>query len=84
MKKMLKKTIAYKLTGDRSNLRGDCSGLWGDCSNLRGNCSGLRGDCSGLRGDLNECVTDADRKAGLDIAMLVAPAPAGEGENDEG
>ena len=38
------------------------------------------GDCSGLRGDLNECVTDADRKAGLDIAMLVAPADAGKGE----
>jgi hypothetical protein len=54
---------------------GDGSGYGsGDCS----------GDCSGLRGDLNECVTDADRKAGLDIAMLVAPADAGKGENDEG
>jgi len=60
---------------------GDGSGSGSGYGDGSGSGSGYgSGYGSGLWGDLNECVTDADRKAGLDIAMLVAPADAGKGE----
>ena len=63
------------LSGDCSGLRGDCSGLRGDCTGLSGDCSGLRGDCTDLSGDLDACeITDAERRAGIDIERLVAAA----------
>ena len=63
------------LWGGCTDLRGDCSGLRGDCSGLSGDCSGLRGDCTDLSGDLDACeITDAERRAGIDIERLVAAA----------
>ena len=62
------------LRGDVTGLRGNASSLWGDVSGLRGNVTGIFGEATGLHGDLwNDCaLTDEDRRAGVDIATLVA------------
>jgi len=40
---------------------------------LTGDVSGLRGYVSGLRGDVDDCqLSDADRKAGVNISDLVS------------
>ena len=65
--------LYYVVAGE--NFPGPNPGLWGGCTDLRGDCSGLRGDCSGLWGDLDACeITDAERRAGIDIERLVAAA----------
>ena len=69
------------LRGNCSGLRGDCSGLEGNCSGLEGNCTGLWGDCTGLEGNLDVCeLTDAERRAGVDITKLIAPRTGEEEE----
>ena len=74
--------VGSDLYGDVTGLRGDVTGLYGvfgpslrgDVSpDLRGDVSGLRGDVSGLRGNIDDCdLSDNDRKAGVDVASLVA------------
>jgi len=95
MKAMLSYINAQVLIGQHPGLRGNCTGLWGDCSGLEGNCSGLKGNCSGLRGNctglwgdctglegnLDVCeLTDAERRAGVDITKLIAPRTGEEEE----
>ena len=46
--------------------------LTGNTSGLTGHLTGLRGDVTGMWGNVDACaLTNADRKAGVDIAALV-------------
>ena len=67
MKAMLSYINAQVLIGQHPGLRGNCTGLWGDCT--------------GLRGNLDVCeLTDAERRAGVDITKLIAPRTGEEEE----
>ena len=70
---------ANGIYGDVSGIYGrllDSGGnryLYGDVSGLRGNVTDVFGEATALHGDLDNCgLTYEDRRAGVDIATLVA------------
>ena len=60
------------VSGNLTGVGGDLSGVRGELSGITGTASGITGDLTGITGNFDDCnITDADRKRGVHIDVLV-------------